>query len=219
MRSRSRKPSREPLGLRHRGDHGERKEERQHGTHHRKRKRRSAVLRVALATATVALAHHAKPEMSKRLRRDPVPAVMTSVESAILLPLQHAYDDLIREAADRYHLDPALIKSVMHTESAFNAWAVSSAGARGLMQLTPEVAEDLGVDDPFDARENVMAGARHLRRLLDLYHGNVRLALAGYNAGVATVSRHGGVPPFPETLRYIKRVTALVERSRREEKL
>ncbi len=219
MRARSRKPSGEPLGLRHRANHGERREERHRGTNRRKRNRRSAVLRVALATATMALSHHARPEMSKRSRRDPVPAVTTSVESAILLPLQHAYDDLIREAADRYDVDAALIKSVIHAESAFNAWAVSRAGARGLMQLRPEVADELGVDDPFDARENVMAGAQHLRRLLDRYHGNVPLALAGYNAGVAMVRRHGGVPPFPETQKYIKRVTALVERSRREEKL
>ena len=167
----------------------------------------------------MALAHHAKPEMSKRSRRDAVPAVTASIESASLLPLQHAYDDLIREAADRHHVDAALIKSVMHAESGFNAWAVSRAGALGLMQLMPQVAEELGVDDPFDARQNVMAGARYLRRLLDLHHGNVRLALASYNAGVATVSRHRGVPPFPETRKYIKRVTALVERSRREEKL
>ncbi len=167
----------------------------------------------------MALTHHPKHEVSKRSRRDPLPVVSTSIDSSIRLPLQHAYDELIREAADRHHVDAALIKSVMHAESAFNAWAISRAGALGLMQLRPEVAEAFGVDDPFDARQNVMAGARYLRRLLDLYRGNVPLALAGYNAGVATVRRYRGVPPFPETQRYVKRVTELVKRAHREETL
>jgi soluble lytic murein transglycosylase-like protein len=167
-------------------------------------------LRVVLATATMALPHGAKSETSKRSRREPVPVVTTRVESAIAVPAQYAYDTLIHRAADRYGVDAALIKSVMQAESAFNPLAVSRAGALGLMQLMPDLAKELGVDDPFDAHQNVMGGARYLRRLLDLYQGNVRLALAGYNAGVTTVSRYGGVPPFRETQNYVKRVTALV---------
>ena len=103
----------------------------------------------------------------------------------------------------------------MQTESAFDALAVSRAGALGLMQLMPDVAIELGVTDPFDPRQNVMAGAKYLRRLLDLYRGNVRLALASYNAGATNVTQYGGVPPFPETQKYVKQVTGLVASSRR----
>lgn len=218
MRSRSRNPAARPLGLGQREEHGERRDERASGAGRRKRNRRGVALRVMLATATMALPHHGKPETSKRSRRDPVPVVTTRVEGAIAVPAHRAYDTLILEAAERYGMDAALIRSVMQAESAFNALAVSRAGALGLMQLMPALAEELGIDDPLDARQNVMGGARYLRRLLDLYRGNVRLALAGYNAGVTNVRRHGGVPPFRETQNYVKRVTALVEQRRREEK-
>lgn len=174
-------------------------------------------LRVVLATAAMALPHGAKSETSKRSRRELVPVVTTRVESATVLPVHRAYDTLIREAADRYQLDAMLLKSIIGAESAFNALAVSRAGARGLMQLMPDLARELGVDDPFDARQNVMAGAQYLRSLLDRYQGNVRLALAGYNAGVTNVRRHGGVPPFRETRAYIERVATLAEQMRREE--
>ena len=93
----------------------------------------------------------------------------------------------------------------MHAESAFNPGAVSTAGALGLMQLMPGLAVKLGVADPFDPRENIMAGARHLRRLLDLHHGDVTLAVASYNAGEGVVARYGAVPPYPETQNYVTR--------------
>ena len=83
------------------------------------------------------------------------------------------------------------------------------------MQLMPEVAAELGVDDPFDPRQNIMGGATYLRRLLDQYKGNVRLALASYNAGASNVTQYGGVPPFPETQNYVKQVTRLVATSKR----
>ena len=169
-----------------------------------------------LATATLALPHVAKNETSKRSRRELVPTVRTHIESAFAAPPHRAYDALIREAAARYGVDAMLIKSVIQTESAFNALAVSRAGARGLMQLMPRLSEELGLDDPFDARQNIMGGAQYLRRLLDRYRGNEQLALAGYNAGIANVRQHGGVPPFPETQNYVKRVTALVKQSRRD---
>jgi soluble lytic murein transglycosylase-like protein len=103
----------------------------------------------------------------------------------------------------------------MQTESAFDALAVSRAGAIGLMQLMPEVALELGVEDPFDPRQNVMGGTKYLRRLLNLYNGNVPLALASYNAGATNVAQYGGVPPFPETQNYVKQITRLVASSRR----
>jgi soluble lytic murein transglycosylase-like protein len=102
----------------------------------------------------------------------------------------------------------------MQTESAFNPAAVSRAGAMGLMQLMPELAEEFGIADPFDPVQNVMGGARYLRQLLDMHDGNVRLAVASYNAGPGAVARYGGtVPPFEETREYVKRVTHLLARA------
>ena len=141
--------------------------------------------------------------------------IAVSIDRFVVVPPWRAYDGLIREAAARYHLDAALIRSVMQAESAFNPLAVSAAGAMGLMQLMPEVAEEMGVRDPFDPRENVMAGARQLRRLLDLQHGNIPLTVASYNAGAEAVARYGGtIPPFEETQAYVVLVTHLLESAR-----
>jgi len=107
-------------------------------------------------------------------------------------------------------MDPRMIKAVMETESAFNAMAVSPVGALGLMQLMPEVAEELGVTDPLDPRQNIMAGSKYLKQLLDAQGGNVRLALASYNAGPGNVAKYRAIPPFKETRNYVKRVTALL---------
>jgi soluble lytic murein transglycosylase-like protein len=90
--------------------------------------------------------------------------------------------------------------------------AVSPAGAKGLMQLRPRLARELGVLNPFDPRQNIMGGARLLRRLIDIHEGDIRLALASYNAGPGNVARYGGVPPFQETRKYIKRIIDLLER-------
>jgi soluble lytic murein transglycosylase-like protein len=181
-------------------------------------RRRAAVRNVVLATAALVLPHHVKPQsLDNKLVRQPIPAVTTTVETVVPVPPEHAYDQLIREASIQYGVDAALIRSVMQTESAFDALAVSRAGALGLMQLMPEVAAEMGVEDPFDPRQNVMGAVKYLRRLLDLYRGNVRLALASYNAGAGNVTQYGGVPPFPETRRYVKEVTRLVESSRRDQ--
>jgi soluble lytic murein transglycosylase-like protein len=107
-----------------------------------------------------------------------------------------------------------MIRAVMQTESAFNALAVSPVGAVGLMQLMPEVATELGVEDPLDPRQNIMGGARYLRQLLDAYGGNVKLTLASYNAGPGAVKRYGAVPPFKETRDYVKRITGLLAHAR-----
>ena len=132
----------------------------------------------------------------------------------LALPPSAAYDDIIREAAAEYELDPDLIRAVMQTESAFDPLVVSRAGAEGLMQLMPELAAEMGVIDSFDPRENIMGGGRYLRRLLDFYDGDLSLALAGYNAGPGNVERYGGVPPFPETRKYVKTIKLLLKRSR-----
>jgi soluble lytic murein transglycosylase-like protein len=102
----------------------------------------------------------------------------------------------------------------MQTESAFHPLVVSNAGAEGLMQLMPDLAVEMGVSDSFDPRENIMGGVRYLRRLLDYYDGDLSLALAGYNAGPGNVARYGGVPPFPETRKYVRTITQLLKRNR-----
>jgi soluble lytic murein transglycosylase-like protein len=142
------------------------------------------------------------------------PNVTVSIDSFFAVPPWRAYNALIREAAARFRVDAALIRSVMQTESAFDPFAVSRAGALGLMQLMPDLADELGVRDPFDPRENVMAGARYLRRLLDLHRGDITLAVASYNAGAAAVAKYGAVPPFPETQDYVRRVAGLMARAR-----
>jgi soluble lytic murein transglycosylase-like protein len=136
--------------------------------------------------------------------------VTVDISSFDPLDARHAYDDLIKEAAARYHLDPAMIRAVMQTESAFNATAVSRVGAMGLMQLMPDVAAELGADDPMDPRQNIMAGSRYLRQLLNAQGGNVALALASYNAGPGAVKKYGSVPPFKETRSYVKKITDLL---------
>ena len=116
------------------------------------------------------------------------------------------YDNMIREAAHRYQVDPRLIKSVIRAESNFNYLAVSRKGALGLMQLMPGTADDMRVLDPFDPRENIHGGTRYLRKMLGIFNGNIRMALAAYNAGPNRVIRLGRVPQLKETVSYIKKV-------------
>lgn len=114
----------------------------------------------------------------------------------------------IREAAGKYNLSASLIESVIRTESNFQPDAVSPAGAQGLMQLMPGTARDLGVSDPFDIQQNIDGGSRYLRQMLDRFDGNVKLALAAYNAGPGTVERYNGDVPYRETRNYVRRVLA-----------
>ena len=144
----------------------------------------------------------------------PLPEVSVQIDSFLPIDVRHAYDDIIAEAASKYKLDPVLIKSVMQAESAFNAMAVSPVGALGLMQLMPEVAAELGAEDPMDPRQNIMAGALYLRRLLDSHRGNVKLALASYNAGPGAVAKYGTIPPFKETRNYVKKISGLLADAR-----
>jgi soluble lytic murein transglycosylase-like protein len=118
-------------------------------------------------------------------------------------------DAAIDQAAARHNVDPSLVRSVVKVESNFNPNAVSRKGAMGLMQLMPSTARSLNVSNPFDPQQNVDAGVRHLRRLLDSYGGDVRLSLAAYNAGSGAVARSAGVPRFRETQNYVRRITNL----------
>jgi soluble lytic murein transglycosylase-like protein len=196
------------LGLRHGLDR--RHADRRHGTRlqsdRRRSERRRARLRtLLLAAATTLFAH-------RGAGIQPKPGVSVSIEDFRPVPPDEAYEDLIQEAAMAYRLDPALIRAVMQTESAFDPTVVSRVGAQGLMQLMPKLAESMGVQDSFDPRENIMGGARYLRELLDRFRGNVRLALASYNAGPTAVARYGRVPPFRETQRYVKQIQGLIAR-------
>ena len=113
-----------------------------------------------------------------------------------------AFDDIIEEAAEAYDVPFGFIKAVMRIESAFQTDAISHAGAMGLMQLMPRTAESLGVNDPFDARQNIFGGAKFLRILIDRYDGDINLILAAYNAGDVAVRRHDGIP-YAQTREYV----------------
>jgi len=141
-----------------------------------------------------------------------VPEITITTE--FRLPPYLAYETLIQEAAALHQVDPSLVRAVMRAESGFDSLAVSSAGAQGLMQLLPEVSEELGVSDPFDPRQNIFAGVRYLRLLLDTHDGNETLALASYNAGPGAVAAYDGVPPFPETQQYVRTITEWLARER-----
>jgi hypothetical protein len=112
----------------------------------------------------------------------------------------------VEQVAAEHELPPELIRSVIQTESNYNPFAVSPKGAVGMMQLIPETARRFGVSNAFNPVENIRGGAKYLKYLLDLYHGDYRLALAAYNAGEGAVAKHGGVPPYAETQKYVERV-------------
>lgn len=124
-----------------------------------------------------------------------------------------AFGDLIESAERRYNLPAGLLPNVIKAESGFNPRAVSPAGAKGLMQLMDGTARSLGVTDSFDPAQNIDGGARFLRQLLDRYGGDLRKALAGYNAGPGAVDRYGGVPPYQETQTYVSRILGYMGRA------
>ena len=122
-------------------------------------------------------------------------------------------DRIVRDAADRHNVDPALVKAVINQESGWNAGAVSRKGAIGLMQLIPGTAQRFGAGNPFDPAQNVEAGTTYLKSLLDRYNNNLSLSLAAYNAGEHAVDLNGGVPAYRETQQYVQKVTEAYFRS------
>ena len=176
----------------------------------RRRRMRTAVLAAAMSSAPLA-----RPVVALL---PPPPKAKPNVEVSadfVAIPANEAYDDIIQEAAAEYDMDPNLIHAVMQAESAFHPYAVSRAGAEGLMQLMPELSDEMGVNNAFDPRENIMGGARYLKRLLDHHNGNIDLALASYNAGPGNVERYGGVPPFRETRNYVKTIKHILAARKR----
>jgi hypothetical protein len=117
------------------------------------------------------------------------------------------YESIIQNKSLKYDLDPSLVSAVIKAESNWNPEAVSSKGAMGLMQLMPETASDMDVEDPYDPEDNIEGGTKYLRQLLDLFNGNLKLALAAYNAGPAKVLKYGDIPPYKETINYVKKVS------------
>ncbi|MGH7357785.1 MAG: lytic transglycosylase domain-containing protein [Candidatus Rokuibacteriota bacterium] len=147
------------------------------------------------------------------VRRDPEPerAKPATDAGGSLGRGVRAFAHLIRTTAERHGVDARLVEAIVQTESAGNPTAVSPKGARGLMQLMPERAAELGVRDSFDPVQNVDGGVRHMRDLLQRFGGDVTLALAAYNAGETAVRTYGGIPPYAETREYVRRVRSLYE--------
>jgi soluble lytic murein transglycosylase-like protein len=210
---------RDILGLRRDNDrrngHERRAAERGFAERRRAVRRRRTIRGILLGM--FAMSVPASASRAPALRVAPQGVVSTS-EAFSALPATIAYNETIAEAADLYKLDPDLIRAIILAESAFNPFAVSRAGAQGLMQLMPDLAEELNVLDPFDPRQNIFGGARYLRQLLDLHKGNVNLAVASYNAGPGAVDRFNGIPPYRETRNYVKKVNTFLKNSRKRSK-
>jgi soluble lytic murein transglycosylase-like protein len=136
-----------------------------------------------------------------------VNAKMTSLPPLSLLKSTSDFDQLINQASLQYEVPANIIKAIIQQESNFNPNAVSKSGASGLMQLMPSTAKSLGVSDVFDPKQNILAGSKYFKQLLDKYDGKIDLALAAYNAGPGNVDKYGGIPPFEETANYVRKIS------------
>lgn len=125
---------------------------------------------------------------------------------------------VIKDAAEQNNVHPALIKAVIHAESGFNPRARSNVGARGLMQIMPSTQRYLGLKNVFDPQQNIEAGSRYLKELLDRFDGRLSLAIAAYNAGPGAVDRFGGIPPYKQTRQYVRKVLAYYQQYRKTNK-
>ena len=121
------------------------------------------------------------------------------------------YDSIISQASEKFDLEPSLVKAVIKAESGFDHKAVSSKGARGLMQLMPDTADEMAVDDPYDPTQNIFGGTKYLSKLMERYNKKLEHVLAAYNAGPEKVDQYKGVPPYKETKTFIKRVLGYYE--------
>src|SRR5437867_10177118 len=169
-------------------------------------------LGVLLLTIVPAYAYFgSRPQPDSEIMKMAREAIEAS-DSGVEVPEIVEIEAHIREVAVRYDIPPILVAAIVEAESEFNPRAVSRRGARGLMQLMPGTASSLQVSDTFDPYENIEGGVRHLRGLMDRYHGNLPLVLAAYNAGEQAVMAYGGVPPYRETRRYVSRTLRRIGR-------
>ncbi|HZO38013.1 MAG TPA: lytic transglycosylase domain-containing protein [Methylomirabilota bacterium] len=152
-------------------------------------------------------AHPAVQEARVEVEEDNNPVVAEADDAELTI------DEHIKEVAARHGVRADLVAAVIEAESDFNPRAVSRRGARGLMQLMPKTAKRLGVADPFDPKENIEGGVKHLRAMMDRFDNNIPLALAAYNAGEVAVIKYRGVPPYRETRAYVKRIMKRLDRS------
>jgi soluble lytic murein transglycosylase-like protein len=164
--------------------------------------------------ASMRAARSAAAEVSQYFSRESTQSANARIQAAnspAATPSQSPQDidAAITMAAARHNVDPNLVRAVVKVESNFNPNAVSRKGAMGLMQLMPSTARELKVQNPFDPQQNVDAGVRHLKQLLESYRGDVKLTLAAYNAGSGAVARSAGVPRYAETQNYVRRITSL----------
>jgi soluble lytic murein transglycosylase-like protein len=162
--------------------------------------------------AVMRAARSAADEVNQYMGRESNQSATAKIEAANFRGAATAPDDIdsaIEQAAARHNVDPNLVRAVVKVESNFNPNAVSRKGAMGLMQLMPSTARQLNVKNPFDPEQNVDAGVRHLKQLLESYGGDVKLTLAAYNAGAGAVARSAGVPHYAETQNYVRRITNL----------
>jgi len=162
-------------------------------------------------SATMGAARSAAAEVNQYLTHEsnPEDAARSNFVRSNTPISQQDVDAAIEQAAARHNVDPNLVRSVIKVESNFNPNAVSRKGAMVLMQLMPSTARSLHVTNPFDPQQNVDAGVRHLKSLLESYGGNIKLSLAAYNAGAGAVARSSGVPRFAETQNYVRRITEI----------
>ena len=137
---------------------------------------------------------------------DPIAGGMKLTPAGTSTPNVDQLKAMCKEVAAKQGIDPAVFEGLVQTESDFNPKLVSKVGAMGLAQLMPKTAESLGVNDPYDPRQNLEGGAKYLAQMVKQFNGDMRLALAAYNAGPGAVQRAGGVPPFPETQDYVRKV-------------
>ncbi|MFC1812174.1 lytic transglycosylase domain-containing protein [Thermodesulfobacteriota bacterium] len=177
----------------------------------------AAVIFFLLAPGFKSSRNRVKPVIDKPLISEAVPSPSAIETDTDNLPeyspepiykhkKEHLFHPIIVQAAHNHQVDPALIKAIIKAESSYNPNAISKRGAKGLMQLMPRTAEALGVEDSFNPEQNIKGGVRYFKNLVNQFDGDVKLALAAYNAGSRTVRKYQGVPPYKSTKYYIKKV-------------
>ena len=153
-----------------------------------------------------------KPVTAKVISSQPIEEEYTAAKIEPILPpvkgnkKERLFHPIIIQTSSRHQVDPAIVKAIIMAESGYNPRAISKAGAKGLMQLMPKTAQDLGVEDVLNPQQNISGGVRYFKQLMNRFNGDLKLALAAYNAGSTTVRRYKGVPPFKATQHYIKKV-------------